>query len=88
MIALQLYTVRELLKDEESVRKTLSRIKQIGYEGVQLACAVPDVRMIAQTATALGLQVLGFLGGVEQIENEADVLFSSLREVGASVQML
>jgi sugar phosphate isomerase/epimerase len=40
--------------------------------------------MIAQTATALGLQVLGFLGGVEQIENEADVLFSSLREVGAS----
>ncbi len=83
MIALQLYTVRTLLEDVESAKRTLRRIKEIGYEGVQLACAVSEVRKLSALASDIGLTVIGHLGGVADIEKEATVLFSALKEVGA-----
>ena len=84
MIALQLYTVRDLLTDAESTRATLLRIKEIGYEGVQLAGAVSEVRAVAQMADEVGLRVIGFLGGVTDIENASEELFSALRAYGAT----
>ena len=36
-IGVQLYTLRGLLKNEKDIRTTLSRIKDIGYNYVQLS---------------------------------------------------
>ena len=83
MIGLQLYTVRDLLSNAESMKSTLCRIKEIGYEGVQLACAVCNVRDVAQAAEDLGLRVIGFLGSLEDIEKGSDTLFPALKAFGA-----
>lgn len=83
MIGLQLYTLRDLMTNEESTRAVLRRVKEIGYEGVQLAGSVSEVRTVAQMAGELGLRVIGFLGGVTDIENESEELFSALRAYGA-----
>ena len=47
MLGIQLYTVRDKMLDRSSIRDTLVRIKQIGYECVQLASSVEKMEIAA-----------------------------------------
>jgi sugar phosphate isomerase/epimerase len=43
MIAAQLYTVRDRLQDRHELGEVLGRLREIGYEGVEVASLGPDV---------------------------------------------
>ena len=41
-IGVQLYTIRDFMKDEESIKTSFERLKKMGFDEVQTAgCAVP-----------------------------------------------
>jgi sugar phosphate isomerase/epimerase len=69
VIALQLYTLRDLTK--EDMVGTLRRVKEIGYEGVELAGygdATPDA--LTETVQELGLKVVGAHVGMGALQQD------------------
>ncbi len=89
MIGLQAYTVRSLMTDSESCVRTLKKIKDIGYECVQLAGKIEDIEMAAEAADKVGLKVIGILGGISTCEGEFQRLvkvakFCGAKDIGVS----
>ena len=75
MLGLQLYTVRHKMTDEKSTRDTLIKIKEIGYECVQLASSCEKMRYTAEICNQIGLSVVGLLVDMDTCEEEGDKLF-------------
>jgi sugar phosphate isomerase/epimerase len=83
-VALQPYTVRdELARDYLG---TLSRIAEIGYQGVELGPPPAGVSIDAlkQHLERIGLRVIGAHAPLQQLTDELDALVAYLREVGGS----
>src|SRR5215203_5140664 len=55
-VALQMYTLREFTKTPADIAKTLSRVKQLGYDAVQLSALGPiDPKELATILSNEGL---------------------------------
>lgn len=78
IIAAQLYTVRELLKDKspEEIRSVLKAIKDMGYEAVQISGVGPITRELAETyqeiCKELELDICATHVGLEQLLEDLD----------------
>lgn len=83
MIGIQLYTVRDKMLDRSSIRDTLVRIKQIGYECVQLASSVEEMEITANVCKEIGLSAVGLLCNIDMCETAGDKLFEIARICGA-----
>ena len=83
MIGIQLYTVRDKMLDRSSIRDTLVRIKQIGYECVQLASSVEKMEITANVCKEIGLSAVGLLCNIDMCETAGDKLFEIARICGA-----
>ena len=58
-IGLQAYSVREHMKDEESIRESFAKLKAMGYNTIQTAgCAVPHA-VYGKLAKEAGLEICG-----------------------------
>ena len=56
---IQLYTVRETMKDAESIRATFKALKEMGYDQAQTAgCAIPFAEF-GQIAKEEGIEIVG-----------------------------
>lgn len=70
-IALQLYTLRDLAKDD--MAGVLRQVAQIGYEGIELAgLGNASVAQIKDLTQELGLKVVGSHTGFDAIKNNLD----------------
>lgn len=81
VIALQLYTLRDLTK--EDMVGTLRRVKEIGYEGVELAGygdATPDA--LTETVQELGLKVVGAHVGMGALQQDLGGLVAEATRMG------
>jgi sugar phosphate isomerase/epimerase len=82
-IALQLYTVREHLKTADEVARTFSRVREIGYEWVQISGIGPlsnaEVRKLAEAA---GLGICATHEDGRQIVEEPEKVCDTLSELG------
>ena len=83
MLGIQLYTVRDKMLDRSSIRDTLIRIKQIGYECVQLASSVEKMEITANVCKEIGLSAVGILCNIDMCETAGDKLFEIARICGA-----
>lgn len=83
MLGLQLYTVRQKTKDEESALAALTEIKNMGYECVQLAGSVETIELCAKAALKAGLAVIGILADMKTCEDYGEKLFELARLCGA-----
>ena len=83
MLGIQLYTVRDKMLDRSSLRETLVRIKQIGYECVQLAGSVEKMEITANVCGEIGLSAVGLLCNIDMCETAGDKLFEIARICGA-----
>ena len=83
MLGIQLYTVRDKMLDKSSIRDTLVRIKQIGYECVQLASSVEKMEITANVCGEIGLSAVGLLCNIDMCETAGDKLFEIARICGA-----
>ena len=70
-IGIQLYTVRDHLNTEKETRQTLTRLKEIGYEGVQ-PCELGELssEAYAKILREIGLVCFSFHAGLHDLVNE------------------
>ncbi|MBE6597402.1 MAG: sugar phosphate isomerase/epimerase [Ruminococcaceae bacterium] len=83
MIGIQLYTVRKLMTDLESSRKTVRALRELGYECAQLAGNIDTVEMTAEACHLEGMPVVGILVDIKICEDEKERLFAAARLCGA-----
>jgi sugar phosphate isomerase/epimerase len=71
MIAAQLYTLRDFTKTPADIASTLKRVKQIGYDGVQLSALGPiDPRELKKILDNEGLTVTATHTPLDRMEKE------------------
>lgn len=72
-IAAQLYTVREFTNTDDEVKRTLARVREIGYEGVQIsAFKAYNPAVIAAALKENGLSVCATHTPLDRILHETD----------------
>lgn len=70
-IAVQVYSVRDAIKDEKTLLKALEKIKEIGYDGVEFAGYFnADAKTIKAKLDELGLVAVGGHIGLNDFEKE------------------
>ena len=84
MIGLQLYTVRKLTTDAKGCEDALRRIKEMGYDCVQLAGDIDTVERTAAACVALRLPVVGILGSMRLCHESKERWLAAARLCGAS----
>ena len=75
MLGLQLYTVRHKIKDAASAEDVLTKIKEFGYECVQLASSIENMEFTAEICKDIGLPVVGLLCNIDMCEEDGEKLF-------------
>lgn len=83
MLGIQLYTIRDKMSDRESIRSALLKIKEIGYECVQLAGALDNMIIIAEECSKINLNVMGILTNIDLCEQNEDKLFEIAKTCNA-----
>jgi len=76
----QLYTVREFTKTEEDFRKTLRKIKEIGYETVQVSAIGPIApEKVKEAADEAGLTICATHIGFDRLKDDLDRVIAEHR---------
>ena len=83
MIGIQLYTVRNKLKTLDETIETLTRLKEFGYQAVQLFGGIETIELTAEASKKVGLKVIGVLTNLDTCEKYAERLFAVLKSCGA-----
>jgi len=74
-IAAQLYTLRDFLKTPEDIEKTLKRVKDIGYNAVQLSGAGPiDPGRLKDITDNLGLKICATHISYDRLKNDTEAV--------------
>ncbi|MDR2952075.1 MAG: sugar phosphate isomerase/epimerase [Treponema sp.] len=86
-IGVQTYTVREYLKDEKGIESSLRRIKEIGFNMVQLSGLGPcNIDKLAGWIKEIGIEVCGSHDPWERLSEPAELkkLIEEYKKLGAS----
>ena len=83
-IGIQLYTVNSLLRDLESAKDTIQKLKAMGYGFVQLAGDIEQIEMTAQACKEVGMPAVGMLWDMELYERYTERVFAAARLCGAT----
>ena len=79
-LAIQLYTLRDIIRDEETLADALLHLRQMGYEGVEFAglydIPAPRVRQIVEQA---GMHALSCHVSLDAMEQELDGVLEDAR---------
>ncbi len=75
MRGLQLYTVRDIIKDATSAEATVKKVKEMGYECAQVAGDIKTIEVTANACIKQGLKVVGILGHIDLCYDEEERLF-------------
>ncbi len=77
VLGAQLYTVREFTKTPEDVRRTFEKVRDIGYEAVQVSGFGPiEPEAVAQIAQATGLKIVATHISYQRIAEEPDAVIA------------
>ncbi len=80
MIAAELYTLRDHLGDAEAIAAGLERVREMGYEGVELAGLGPvDPARLAELLRATGLAACSAHVRWERLRDETDAAIEDCR---------
>ena len=83
-LGIQLYTVRETMRDAESIRATFKALKEMGYDQAQTAgCAVPYAEF-GQIAKEEGIEIVGTHEGFQGMLEDIDAVIVSHKELGTT----
>ncbi|MBU1142831.1 MAG: sugar phosphate isomerase/epimerase [Firmicutes bacterium] len=87
-IALQLYSLRELIKTEEDVIATLTQVKKIGYQAVQLSgigrFTEEKVELFSRVCKDLGLEIMATHVDFNQLKDEFEDVVRFQKALGAT----
>lgn len=86
-IAAQLGTVRAFCGTQNNLMETFARLKQAGFDGVELESALlkhADRKALAQKLAALGLEVCSIHSPFARIDNNLEDLIAEAKAFGSS----
>src|SRR5688572_23043891 len=82
-LAAQLYTLREFLKTPEDIARTLPRVRELGYQAVQLSALGPiDTRELKKIVDDAGLTVCATHVGYPRLRDELDAVADEHHTLG------
>ena len=84
MLGLQLYTVRNIIKDESSAVAVIGEVKKMGYECVQVAGDMDTIALTINASKKAGIAVIGILSSMKDCEEQSETMFSLARSCGAT----
>jgi len=85
-VALQLYTLREHLKTAEEIPKTLRRVREIGYQAVQMSGVGPvDLRDFAKMCADEGLTLCATHENAKLILDEPETIVDRLQQLNCGI---
>ena len=84
-IGVQLYTIRDFMKNEEDIKVSFEKLKKLGYDEVQTAgCAVPyDV--FGRLAREAGLTIVGTHDNFDKMYSETELLMDNHDLLGTKI---
>jgi len=83
VLAAQCYTVREFMKTPADFLKTLTRIREIGYEAVQIPMpATMPIEELSATLKKLGLAVCATHTGFERMRDDPQAVIAEHKAIG------
>lgn len=83
-LGLQLFTVRDTMKDADSIRMTFRKIKELGYDVAQTAgCAIP-YEEFGRIAREEGIEICGTHDNVDMMLNEPEKAMANHRALGTT----
>lgn len=88
-LGVQLYTVIDKLNSPEGIRKTLTAIKEMGYETAQLCGSFDEICAFAAGCHEVGLAIVGILSDLDTCEQFEQQLFAlckkyEIKDIGVS----
>ena len=86
-IGVQLYTVRDFMKDENEIRDTFRKIKSIGYDSIQTGGAISAVPYGTFKALAdeAGLEICGSFDDFNLMQENPEKSMNLHKELGVSI---
>ena len=66
-LGVQLYTIRDAMKDEDSIRESFLKLKELGYDEGQTAGFFVGAKKFAEIAKETGLSICGTHCGFEEL---------------------
>ena len=82
-LAAQLYTLREFLKTPQDIARTLPRVREIGYQAVQLSALGPiDTRELKTILDGAGLLACATHVGYPRLRDDLDGVVEEHRTLG------
>lgn len=83
-IGLILYTLRDFLKSENDIARTLERVKKIGYNAVEItSCEAVSVKKLAELLKQNELTVISTHGSFDTMLNDPQKVLDEHKELGA-----
>lgn len=83
-IGVQLYTIRDFMGDEESIRTSFKKLKAMGYDQAQTAgCAIP-YETFGRIAQEEGLEIVGTHDDFGMMLNEPERAMAAHRALGTT----
>lgn len=81
--AIQMYTIRDYVKDEQTLTEALVQLKKMGYEGVEFAgfYGIPAERL-KKILIQTGMQAIGCHIGIDELENELERVLKDANILG------
>ena len=71
-LGVQLYTIRDAMKDEDSIRESFLKLKELGYDEGQTAGFFVGAKKFAEIAKETGLSICGTHCGFEELIADPD----------------
>ena len=82
IISAQLYTVRRNLKSQEEITRGITRIKNDGYDGVQLSGFKYEVPFMVDLLSSLNLKAVATHNPLDRLLNETDTVIKEHKALG------
>ena len=83
MTGIQIYTVRKLTKTASDAEVTMRALMDMGYECIQLAGGIDNIKKDAEAAKKCGMRVIGILTNPETCEEHLERVIEIAKELGA-----
>ena len=83
-IGLQMYTLRNVMNTVAEMEQAVARVKEIGYDCVQLAGSLEQMEQVGLAAKKVGLEVVSFMASLDVYMQDEEETFRVARLLGAT----
>lgn len=81
MLGVQLYTLRNCLNNDDNVRMTAKKLKEMGCLSVQLFHGEKELEKMSEIFSSEGIEIIGTLTSIDKLENDPN-LFETCKKYG------